>query len=856
MEQIIKNQTQKPLQFYVALQGDKSVKEYINIAQTAEKLGYDRIYVYDDLMYKPSWPILAIIGEHTNRIRIGPCLVNGFYSHPAILAENIAFLDELTGGRAVLGVGRGAFFDFLEIPNSEPITRKGCIETITLIKRFLAKDETEFKGEYFSANKNAVLRFNPLRKDIPFTLGSWNSNMAEVAGEYCDEFQTACVWNEKYLKKLLAHASAGYDKSNNQSPPVFSIGGMSCISRDQDRAYRTAKEILAVYLPYLSNLVKESGYDITSRSFQQLAHYSKAGEYEKAAEYINEELIRNFSLSGTPEQAIDHLYYLVKKMPIGGVLFSPPFGTYDSIEDNLKLIKNQVIAPLLLKLTNNNNRNHIPGASEKIKPVEITYNNTRISKEYDSIIIGAGLSGLSCCLSLIQQGKKVLLLEKTGKVGGCQSIYEREGFQFEPNLHSMAELGDTGIVNELLTSFGLMDEITYVKLDPAVQMIFPDRNVVIPANYENLLSYLKTTFPDQESGLETIFDIFENVYREMKNNQVNTPLMYRLKNKNFKDFLDQYLTNKEVKAIISGFWAWGFPPQNVSALTFAMLTYSLLGSGNYLPEYGIGHLFSLMQNKIVDSGGVILCNSPVKEITIKNGRTAGVVLENGTTFKSKTVISSTNVDQTFNKLIDKQHIPFYYQSKLKKIKPSLSAISVQLGIQADSSFLNTYAVNNMIYNEYDFHTQYEAILTGDVSQSPLCISIPTLVSPELAPEGHHIVSIFTPIPGDLKQAGQWKMIKENMENILIDRAEKIMPGLKSKIVIKETATPDTLYRYTGNTNGAFGGLDFSVQAESLRPDNRTPIPGLYLAGHWTYPGPGTHNALISGKITASLINKK
>ena len=88
------------VKFYVALQGCYPPLEYITIAKNIERLGFDRIYIYDDLMYYPSWPILSLIAEHTKKIGLGPCVVNGFYRHPAIKeAAVIAISDEDDGIR-------------------------------------------------------------------------------------------------------------------------------------------------------------------------------------------------------------------------------------------------------------------------------------------------------------------------------------------------------------------------------------------------------------------------------------------------------------------------------------------------------------------------------------------------------------------------------------------------------------------------------------------------------------------------------------------------------------------------------------------------------------------------------------
>lgn len=335
-----------PVKFYVALQGDKTPKEYIRLGKHIEKLGYDRVYVYDDLMYRPSWQILGLIAANTERIELGPCLVNGFYCHPAKIAENAAFLDEISGGRTVLGVGRGAFFDYLDMDLTELQTRNGCEETIQLVKRFLAKNETPFKGNYFHATEKAVLRWDPPRTDIPLVLGSWNEKMAVIAGKHCGEMQVAESWDLDYLGKLYNQLCKGAKETGRSRPPYFSIGGISCISSDETAAYEKAKQTLAVYLPYLKGIMSQSGLDTDSENMKKIDLYSKKGRFKEAIPFITDDLVHGLSLSGTPARVREQLEYLIHRSNIHGILLSPPYGTLDSVEDNLQFIMEEVVSKI------------------------------------------------------------------------------------------------------------------------------------------------------------------------------------------------------------------------------------------------------------------------------------------------------------------------------------------------------------------------------------------------------------------------------------------------------------------------------------------------------------------------------
>lgn len=137
------------------------------------------------------------------------------------------------------------------------------------------------------------------------------------------------------------------------------------------------------------------------------------------------------------------------------------------------------------------------------------------------------------------------------------------------------------------------------------------------------------------------------------------------------------------------------------------------------------------------------------------------------------------------------------------------------------------------------------------------ISVPTMICPELAPPGKQIVSVVVSVNEDVYHGiTNWHAFKEHMTDHTINQLEKYVPRLKEYIEVKEAATPKTLERYTSNTNGAAYGWEVTVnQMWNNRPPHETTIENLYLAGHWTRPGPGIAAVVSSGWSAANLIMK-
>lgn len=332
------------LKFYVALQGNYSPKYYIKLAKYIENIGFDRIYVYDDLFYYPSIPILTLMAEHTSKIEVGPCLLNGFYRHPAIITSSILAINELAPGRTVLGLGRGAFFDYLGLDSLEPNTRKAFEENVALIKHFLSNKKENFYGDYFKANMNAFLRIKSA--DIPLIGGTWNENMAYITGKYCSEIQIADVWDVDYLNKLQNSFLVGNCESNSNVIPKFSIGGICCISEDEKKCKEKVLETLVVYLPYLTTILDKCNVKYSAENIEKISILSKSGKTKDAFKYITNEMIDTLTLWGTPAHVANRINTMINHVDIDSIMFSVPFGIDSSPEKNLQLIKEKVI-PLI-----------------------------------------------------------------------------------------------------------------------------------------------------------------------------------------------------------------------------------------------------------------------------------------------------------------------------------------------------------------------------------------------------------------------------------------------------------------------------------------------------------------------------
>lgn len=331
------------LYFSLGIQGDKSPHEYIEFARCAESLDFDRIYVYDDLLYYPAFPVLATMGQHTQKIKLGACLLNGFYRHPAVLVSNYAYLYRMIGKRAIMGLGRGAFFDLLGMETSEAFTREGFEETLGLVSHLLYGNKEAFTGKYFRTTSKAFLKV-PSPAYPQLVTATWNVEMAKIAGRFGTALQIAQVWSEKYMVDLYDAFESGMRESGITHEPDFAIGGMVCVGKTEKEALEKARKTVVIYLPYLQTILKSHNIDPDSERIQRISALSKSGDIAKAASLMSDQMVKALSLTGTPEQVAEKITSLRHKVHFKGVLFSPPYGTSDNITQNLRFLKEEVMS--------------------------------------------------------------------------------------------------------------------------------------------------------------------------------------------------------------------------------------------------------------------------------------------------------------------------------------------------------------------------------------------------------------------------------------------------------------------------------------------------------------------------------
>jgi all-trans-retinol 13,14-reductase len=502
--------------------------------------------------------------------------------------------------------------------------------------------------------------------------------------------------------------------------------------------------------------------------------------------------------------------------------------------------------------------------------------------DYDVIVIGAGMGGLSAAAHLALKGQKVLVLEKHNRVGGSTSSFRRGEFTFDTALHEMAGGGpgklDRGLY-QLLKATGVDKKVELYEVPHFYRAIFPGVDVTLPPDWTGFKNELKKKWPEEAKGIDTFHTLCADLsgdMMELKNLfrygsirgtatrmmvPLRQPTFFKWKDRTVKDLMDHCFKNEDLKAVVSQLWVYyGAPVEKESALIFMAATESYLSDGAWHVKGTSQALAEGYATRIRELGGTVMTSTLVKKITVENGVATGIVTAEGRRYTSRNIVANTDPYQLAYTLIGRENIPSAYIEKLESMKPANSLFGVYLGLNIDLKALG-YQDTEIIYNTYrDSTKNYDAMMKGDYANSAVTVTIySNLADPIYAPQGKSVVKLdaYSEISVWPKDPAAYAKMKKQKVDELIALASKVIPELKDpkNIIIKEGYTPKTIQDYTMNKGGVVYGFELTPEQWEKMP-NTTPVANVFITSNWTQAWHGVCSCQINGWRAARLILDK
>ena len=482
---------------------------------------------------------------------------------------------------------------------------------------------------------------------------------------------------------------------------------------------------------------------------------------------------------------------------------------------------------------------------------------------YDVIVIGAGHNGLVCAAMLAKNGRKVLVLERRDKPGGlCAAEEFHPGFTVPGFFHDTQTLSSQVVRQLDLEKFGLR------------------RQLVIPIKVMQSNEFLFTL---DGYGLSGVTDKQQTAFREWRK-LVDTlkPLLRALAHRSppvmhpesSSDYLRLALTGIKLRALgkrrmvelmritpmcLADWLNEYFPDRKMSE---AIAAGSLLGS--FQGPWSAGTAFNLLLQESLrdkhviggpaalvialvaacDNAGVsVNLNTTVKQVVIEQNTVKGVLLMNGERIEATTVVAATDPKTLLLDMVESRQLDVCIEKQVRAIRTRGTLAKIHLGIRGEAGFDSHLSRVRLCTGSIDnLEKAFDAVKYGEFSKIPfLDISVPSMETPELAPQGHHVLSVMVGYAPYALRAGWSDNTRTALTETVIERIEQVVPGLRQRIVCQEVLTPvDIEMRYgvhQGQVHHVEPALD---QLLGMRPTistshYATPIAGLRLCGSGSHP---------------------
>ncbi len=504
---------------------------------------------------------------------------------------------------------------------------------------------------------------------------------------------------------------------------------------------------------------------------------------------------------------------------------------------------------------------------------------------WDALVVGAGLGGLTTAAYLTVNGMRTLVLEHNMVAGGCSQVFRRRGvWEFDVGVHYVGQCEPGGAVTTVLHGLGLDTRVEWLELDPDgyATLTFPDLTFRVPRGWDNYLTRLIETFPEQERQLRRCIGILRWMARDAVKGvplgldlmlaPLRTPAAVVGSSITVTQLFDLCRLSPRARAVIIGECGdYACPPSKTSALFHAGFLNHYLEAGGFYPKGGGQVLAAHLIDVIQTHGGAVHTKTDVERILIERGRVAGVRLISGQALRAPVVVSNADIKRTYLELVRREHLKPRTVSKVERLRMALPLFSVYLGL--DISLADRLPNTTLwAYPTYDIEGFYASTYHGEVpDRLPVFLTSASVKDPgnsHAAPPGHSTLEVMAIVPPDrqfwhideqptglARSGGQrYLTVKQRLTDAIVDRAAELIPGLREHIVFCEASTPITQERFTMSTGGASYGLELAMdQSGHRRPAPHTEIPGLFLAGASTFYNHGVGGVITGGLGTAAAI---
>ncbi len=459
-----------------------------------------------------------------------------------------------------------------------------------------------------------------------------------------------------------------------------------------------------------------------------------------------------------------------------------------------------------------------------------------IHQDYDIVVIGSGLAGMTAANILGRNGHKVLLLESHNKLGGFATWFFRHdrSHVFDISLHGFP----VGMIKtcrkywskEIADSIVQLHDVRFVNPQFSLQTTFTKENYAkimvdhfkVPVDIVDAFFTHLTSMNFYDNSQETNGQMFDRFFPG-RNDVVR--------------FLMEPITYANGSTL------------DDPAISYGIVFSNFMSKGVYTFRGGTDVLVGKMKDELLKNNVDIKMQTRVERIIVENGRARGVEI-GGKTVRAKVVLSNANIRSTVLNMVGAEHFPESFVTETKAVRLNSSSCQVYMGLKAGAKI--PYIGELIFTSSYPTYNP-EKLLDIKVSSRTFSVYYPEISRPQDPDARVAIVSSTNCRYEDWKKlsADDYEKEKAFMIEETLKGLEAFVPDIRSKLEVIEAATPLTVERYTLHPAGASFGTKFEGLNVSMNLHKN--LPGLYHAGSVGIIMSGWLGAANYGVIQANAI---
>lgn len=509
-----------------------------------------------------------------------------------------------------------------------------------------------------------------------------------------------------------------------------------------------------------------------------------------------------------------------------------------------------------------------------------------LAEEWDAIVIGSGMGGLSAAATLSKiANKRVLVLERHYTAGGFTHTFRRPGYEWDVGVHYIGDVMHPKAMSRRMFDFITDGDLEWEDMGEVYDRIYlGDNTYDFVKGFESFREKMHGYFPQEKDAIN---EYLEKVIATVKKAQmffaekavppfVSALLGGMMRRGAFKEsqhttreVLESITSNQELIGVLTGQWGdYGLPPAQSSFFIHAMLVAHFFGGAAY-PIGGASRIAETVLPVIERSGGEIVTNAEVDSVIVEGGDAVGVRLVDGHELRAPVIISNAGALNTFERLIPSDAAKAAgYAKKAEQLGSSVAHLCLYVGLKGSNDELQLEKTNHWVYPSCR-HEENMARFKEDLNAPfPLVyLSFPSAKDPDFSRRhpGHSTIEALTLGPYDKfkawentswkKRGAEYDELKASLSERLLEVVHQHAPATRGHVEIAELSTPLSTRNFSAHPHGEIYGLTHTpsrYEQRWLRP--RTPIKGLFLTGADVVSA-GVMAAMMGGMICSSAVLK-